>query len=362
MENEIRKLASDFAERILLPHWESLDEANGELLAVILKEAAHAGLFGFIIPEADGGSGLSLQECTLFLEEVSKACGSVGALLAAHIAGITPLLTNNTGHAYLRTITEAEQQGAPVLCVAAIREGASPEFLPSTISTTIKCTSDVYSVTGYKSNVLGAEAARAFTVLARDPSDDSLCWVVVPREAKGVEIKPEASRLGLKLCPMNDVVFDTVEVPTDSIVERFQGKERLLDFHRRLDPALAAVSVGMAAESHDIALRYSMERYQGGKMICEHDVIQMLLADMEVSIRASRALAFGPDGGVLSSALAAETAEKTCLDAIQILGGYGYMEDYRIERILRDVKAFHAMLGVRARKMEFIRGEIEQRR
>lgn len=362
MENEIRKLAADFAERALLPHWESLDEANAELLAVILKEAAHAGLFGFIISETHGGSGLGMQECMIFLEEASKACAGFGALLAAHVAGITPLLTNNSGYVHLSKVTEIEQKGEPALFTAAIREEASPEFIPSTISTTIWRNNGVCSVTGSKSKVHGADAARAFTVLARDPSDNSLCWVVIPREAKGVEIKPEASRLGLKLCPMNDVVFDTVEVPTDNIVERFQGKERLLDFYRYIDPAVAAVSVGMAAEAYDTALRYSMERYQGGKMICEHDAIQMLLADMEVSIRASRALAFGPDGGILASVLAAETAEKTCLDAIQVLGGYGYMQDYRIERMLRDAKTFHAMVGARARKMEFIRGEIEQRR
>ena len=362
---EIRNLGVNFAKRVLQPRWDALDAADPALLDEILNEAAAAGLFGFAIPEAAGGSGLGGAEYAVLLEEISRACAGIGALLAAHFAGVAPLLLAADGekkNRFLSTVTQAEANGKPALFAAAIREDKSPEFIQEDLETVAVTNGGTCVVTGIKNKVPGAAAAACFTVLAKNRNDGTQCWVVVPREARGVEIRPEAPRLGLRICPVNDVVFREVEVPSENVIPIFPERERLLEFHCWVDPALAAVPIGMAIEAQETAMNYAIERYQGGKMICDHDAVRMMLSGMEMSVQASRALAREGKAGFLASAFAAEAAEEVCLDAVQVLGGYGYMKEYRIERILRDAKTYRALVGTRARRMESVRSTLEKGR
>jgi alkylation response protein AidB-like acyl-CoA dehydrogenase len=359
---EIRNLAIAFSKRVLLPRWDELDAAAPALLDEILQAAAAAGLFGFAIPEAAGGSGLGVAEYAVFLEEVSRACAGIGALLAAHFAGIAPLLLaaeGNKTNRLLSAVTRAEADGKPAVFAAAIRERQSPEFIQEDLETGADPNGETCVVAGVKTRVPGGAAAAFFTVLAKNPKDGSRCWVVVPLEARGVEVRPEAPRLGLRICPTNDVVFHGVEVPSENVISVFSQRERLLDYHRLVDPALASVPIGMSAEAHEAAMNYAAKRYQGGKMICDHDAVRMILADMEMLVHASRALTRDGKAGLLASAFAAEAAEEVCLHAVQVLGGYGYMKDYRIERILRDAKTYRALVGPRARRMESVRTTLE---
>lgn len=360
----MRRLGVDFAGSALRPRWDDLDGADADLLDEILKQASAAGILGFAVPESAGGSGLGAMEYGYFIEEVSRACGGVGALLCGHFAGIAPLLMSggDGAIAILSKISETEKKGMVSFFTAAVREGASPEFISEEIGTTIEKRGGGYVLKGMKTGVIGGSVAAYFNVLARDAADGTLCWVVVPRDGKGVEVRAGGEKIGLKICPVNHVAFSDVDVPEGNIVSRFTDRHRLSDFHRFVDRAYAAAAIGMAAEACEAALKYSMERYQGGKMICDHDAIRMMLAEMEVGLRAAKGMAYGPDAGYLASAFAAEAAEKICLDAVQTCGGYGYMKDYRVERILRDAKSFRAIVDSRARRMEFIRDEIEKLR
>lgn len=362
---EIRNLGVNFSKSALRPRWDALDAASPAVLGEILQEAAGAGLFGFAIPEAAGGSGLGVAEYAVLLEEVSRACAGIGTLLAAHFTGIAPLLICADGEKKIRllsTVTQAEADGKPALFAAAIRERRTPEFIQEDLETVVDQEGGICAVTGAKTKVPGAAAAACFMVLAKHQKDGAQCWVMIPREATGVEVHPEAPRLGLRICPINDVTFHGVEVPPENVIAVFPQRGPLLDFHCLVDPVLAAVPVGMSAEAQEAAVNYAKERYQGGKMISDHDAVRMMLSGMEMSIRASRALARDGDAGFLASAFAAEAAEEVCLDAIQVHGGYGYMNEYRIERILRDAKTYRALVGTRARRMESIRNLVERER
>jgi acyl-CoA dehydrogenase len=362
MENEIKKLGTDFSESALRPKWEALDATDASLREEILKQAAAAGIFGFMIPDLRGGSGLGAAEFGVFIGEVAKASGGAAMLLAAHLAGIAPLLLsgNDNAGAFFSEITRAEASEQPLLFAAALRENAAPEFISGQIDTTISRENGGCVVNGVKTRVAGAGAAAYFSVLARDTENGSLCWVVVPRGAIGVEVRTETARLGLKICPVNDVSFIKVEVPAENVVMTFSEEDRLRDLYQFTDPVFAAIATGMAAEARDIAINYSLSRYQGGKMICGHDVIRNMLAEMDMKLCACRALAGSGESGILASAFAAEAAEAICLDAVQVLGGYGYMKDYRVERILRDAKSFRAMINPRARLLHHACVEIEK--
>jgi acyl-CoA dehydrogenase len=308
---------------------------------------------------------LGVAEYAVFLEEISRACAGIGALLAAHFAGIAPLLLADEGdrrNRLLSTVTQAEANGKPALFAAAIREGKSPEFIQEDLQTGVDLTRGACVITGTKTGVPGGAVAACFAVLAKNRKDDTSCWVMVPRETPGVELRPEALRLGLRICPMNDVVFHGVDVPPENVIAVLSQREQLLDLHRLVDPALASVPIGMSVEAQEAATGYATTRYQGGKMICDHDAIRMMLAGMEMRIHASRAMVFEGKSGFLASAFAAEAAEEVCIDAVQVLGGYGYMKDYRIERILRDAKTYRALVGCRARRIESARISVERRR
>lgn len=360
MNEEIRKLGNDFSRAAMAPEWERLDSRAPELMAAILSQAAAAGIFEFAVPESAGGAGLGPAEFSVFIEETARACPAAAAVFAFHFAGIAPLVLaqNESAARILSQIAAAEAQGKPALFVPAIREIGFRDLIPERVQTTIETGESGVMLRGAKTRVPAGESAEYLTVLARDNMNDSLAWVAVPSKAKGVSIEPAPNLLGLKLCAFNDVEFDGVEVPPGNII-REASPEKLLEYRRYIDPVLAAVAIGAAAQARSVAIKYTIDRYQGGKMISEHDVIRDMLLGMELKIRAARALAYGPDADALGAAFAAAAAEQVCLDAVQVLGGYGYMEDYRIERYLRDVKTWASALDSRAQGMRFIAAEME---
>lgn len=361
MENEMRKLGADFSKDALWPRWKLLDGTDSAVREAVLERAEAAGIPGFAIPGELGGSGLGAADYCAFLEEVSRASGGAGALLAAHFAGLAPLLLSGNDCASGPLRAAAGSQGAPRIFALAIKEHpADPDLIPDRVDTYAENTARGVVVTGMKTRVAGAGVSAYFTVLAAN--GDGLCWVVAPRDAPGVEVMPETARMGLKFCPVNDVRFDRVEVASENVTKIFDGPVPLLEYYRFIDPVFASVAIGIAAQARDMAVAYALQRRQGGKMICDHDLVRLMLADMDARIAASRALAYGGRSGLLGFALAAECAEQVCLDAVQVHGGYGYMKDYRAERLLRDAKTLQATAAPRARRLEHINREIQTMR
>lgn len=361
MNDEIRNLGKNFSEAELLPHWEVLDRDDPVLLGGILKKAAANGVFSFLIAEKLGGSGLCVADYCVFIEEVSRGSAAAAAAFAAHLNGIAPmlLLSDNTIAAdFLSEIASSDANSEPSLFAPVFYEENAGELFPRDVNTTFALRGDSLILSGSKSNVPCAAAASFFTVLAKSEAAGGNSIIVIPSKTPGVEVAQAGDRLGLRFCPSNGVTFNKVEIHPANIILDNADEAFLRNCLEYIDPVFAAVSIGVAAEARAAAIKYSLDRYQGGKMICDHDSVRSLLTGMEILLRASRSFAYGPDAGFLSSAFAAEAAEQICLEAIQILGGYGYMRDYKIERMLRDVKTIRSAAMSRARGMEYVRDEI----
>lgn len=359
MSGEIKKAGADFAKNELRPHWDRLDAEDAAPLNDILDAAAANGVFSFVLDEELGGSGFPVAEYAVFVEEISRACAGIGCLFATHLAGMTPLILagdRERANRFLREAPEAEQRGKP--CVFALAVGETPQAAPNAddVATALREEDGAFILSGAKYSVMGAGAAAYLTALARR-GDGSLAWVVVPADAPGVKIGARKRLSGLRICPVNDVALDGVKVPAENVFPVEGGDAGVTRCYEFFDAPLGAVALGAAMEARDTALKYSLQRYQGGAMICEHDAVRLPLADMDVSIRAAGALLAA--GGLAGPALAAQTAETVCLNAIQTLGGYGYMSDYRVERMLRDVKTLQAFINPRARKTILIKRAIE---
>jgi len=399
MEEQIRKLAEDFAEGELRKRWEGLDYKNPDLLKDILKESANIGIFSFLIDEEIGGSGFNLRDYCIFLEKISEACAGIGAVFVSHLMGITPILLlkdTEKRDRFLSIITESEKEGNPIIFTLAIYEEKFSKLIPDNIQTIIKPKNKNYILSGNKINVLCAEIASYFTLLTKlensEPiilhkntkgnendgikgfSGDKFVLLTIPSNSKGIEIKEEKDRMGLKVCPINDIYFHNVEIPQENILDEDIGLSDLLNYHKFFDAPLGAIAIGMAEEGWNIALKYTTERYQGGKIICEHDAIKMMLSDMALSIEAAKNFVYPVrketppslsngvynSSNIISSAYAVDIAERVCIDAIQLLGGYGYMKDFKIEQILRDAKTYQAIINPMSRKMEYINCEVKK--
>ena len=353
LEKQIRETGADFAARELLPHGDRLDDESPDIVAALLARAAENGVFGMTLPEDLGGAGFSTAGFTVFVEEVARGCAAAATLFAAHLAGIMPALLSpeqDRAQNLLRPVCEAEQQGrAHLFALAGDRHGDRVE---------LSGRDGKHFLNGRAACVPGARVAACITAPAvRDQG--GTVWVFVPADAPGVRLTPRPPGTGLKLCPLDDVDFDNVEITEENVLPISPRENGPAVCREACDPALASVALGPAREAYHIALKYSTERWQGGKMICEHEAVRGLMADMAQSILAMEGMIAAARGG-LCAAFAAPAAEKICLDAIQVLGGYGYMKDYRVEGLLRDVKTLTSLVDPHTRRMEHIQARIKK--
>lgn len=359
MEGQIRKLGRKFAEQELRKRWEELDSRNPNLLKGILKKSKDIGIFSFLLsPEIDSTES-NLKNYSIFLEEISRGCAGIGVVFVFHLMGITPIYMKR--NKFLFSITQSEKENNPSIFTLAIYEEKFSKLIPDNIQTIVKPRDGNYIISGNKINVLGAEIASYFTLLARLENSEKFALLIVPSNSEGIEIKEGKNMMGLKICPVNDIYFNNVEISQENILDEDIKPSDLLNYYQFFDSSLAVVSLGIAEESYNIALKYTTERYQGGKIICEHDAVKMMLAEMALYIEIVKNLVYNNvSKSILTSAFASEVAEKVCISAIQLLGGYGYMKDFKLERLLRDAKTYQAIINPRLRKMEYIEDKIRK--
>jgi len=361
MEKQLRKLGTDFAKAELSDRHEELDRRDTALLDSILSAACENGFFSFLLPESAGGSGLAATDQNFLIEEIAKESGSVASVLAAHTLGVAPMLLNRDSLrviSLMAGITEAESAGKTAVFTLAAGEDRCGFDDPESWKTSARFERGGCTLSGRKTNVLCAEVARRIVTAARRTDGSGFAIVAVPTDIEGMTIKEPRARMGLGLCPVNNVVMEEVRVPEENVIEEVVAPDRIRDYYHFAGPAIGAVATGMAQRAYAIAMKYSTERYQGGKIICEHDAIRLLLANMKFALSAAGSMIRDPFAGMPAAAFAVEAAERICLDAIQVLGGYGYMKDFAIERILRDAKTLKSLFEPAAWKLDCIKEEI----
>lgn len=356
-----------FITRELETRREILDRRDDRALAEIISAAGTAGLLHAPVPPEHGGSGLGPDLLVYLLEKLASSCPALAALMASHFSGLSALLSRQpdaekNGE---RIKALAGDQRSPGLISLAIWEDPQPtdfhSFLGS-IQTRMHLSGSGHFVTGRKTGLFSSPHIPFLFVLARD-DQNQLRWALVGSGSNGVSSR-NIPAMGLRLCPFSDLDLAEITVLSSLPTERSIFTSLMDGFH-------AAVGVGIARGALDRALKYILERYQGGGMICDHDAVRNIVADRTISIEAARSLAYrsvstedtrGTSGGADpgAAAFAAELAPEVALDAIQLLGGYGYMEDYQIERFLRDAKTFETLVvRARARKSWYAETVIE---
>ena len=348
-QESLRDLARKFARTEMAPKAAECDR-SGRFPEEVYRKAWELGLMNLNVPPEYGGSGLGLLDQCIIVEELAYACGGMTTSIIANCLALEPLLLGGTEAQKKEWLTPfcAEYR----LASFALTEPASGSDA-LTMATRARREGDEYVLDGEKSFISNGPHASLFTVFATlDPklrSKGSVAFIV-PGDAPGLTRGKEEEKMGHRASSTSTIHFEGVRVPVANRLgeegEGFSLAMRTLDQTRT---PIGALATGIAQAALDHAARYSLSRHTFGKPIGEHQAIQIKLANMAQAVSASRLLTWhsawtidqGKRGTLESSiakCYASDSALRVADEALQIFGGYGYMKDYPVEKLLRDAK------------------------
>ncbi len=346
----VRDMARAFAKEELAPHGEAWEKA-GEFPAEVLSEMAKLGFFGMTVPEEWGGAGVDYVSYALALMEIAAGNGALSTVMSVNNAPVCAALLKNGSEAqkeeFLIPLAKGEMIGA--FCLTESQAGSDAGMLKCRA----KRTNAGYVLNGAKQFITSgkiAGAALVFAVTDPDAGKKGISAFIVRTDTPGYTVAKTEDKLGQKASDTCAILFDDMEVPADALIGREgEGYKVALANLEAGRIGIAAQSVGMARAALDYAIEYAKEREAFGKPIIGHQAVGFRLADMATKLEAARLLVLQAatfrDAGepclkeaCMAKLFASETAEEVCSAAIQTLGGYGYLSDYPVERIYRDVR------------------------
>src|SRR3954469_3808798 len=355
-QRALRDLAHEFAEKEIRPKAAEYDEHQTHPADVIAK-AHEVGLMNPHVPEELGGAGLGGMEGALIGEELCWGCSGIATSIIANILGALPLLIAGTEEQRREWLSALLDE--PILCSFALTEPDAGSDV-SGIQTTALRHGDEYVVNGSKMFITNAGQASWVIVFAstdKSAGHRGLSAFIVPTAVEGVVVEKHLDKMGQRSTDTSALAFQDVKVPAANRLgeegEGFKIAMRTLDFTR---PGTAVGAVGVARAAFEYAAQYSKERVQFGMPIAMNQGINFLIADMATKIEAARLLCWQAawliDEGqraTLQSSYAKRFAADTCMevttDAVQVFGGYGYMKEYPVEKLMRDAKLFQIYEG-----------------
>ena len=353
-ENEsvsmVRQMVRDFAEKHIRPDMMVWDEAQ-TFPVEVFKGLGKLGLMGVLVPENYGGSGFGYYEYAAAIEELAKVCGSIGLSMAAHNSLCT-------GHIMQFGNDEQKQRWLPKLATAEwIGAWGLTEANTGSDALRMKCVAkkegNEWVLNGAKNWITHGISGDIAVVLARtgDLLDShGITAFVVERGTPGFSGGKKENKLGMRASETAEMIFEDCRIPEENILgnvgDGFIQAMKVLDGGRI---SIAALSLGIAKGAYEAALKYSKEREQFGQPISNFQAIAFKLADMATKIEAARLMiwkaAYLKDQGknfvkaaAMAKLFASQIAQEVTTEAVQIHGGYGYVKEYHVERLMRDAK------------------------
>jgi len=346
----LRTTARRVATQLIAPRAAEID-ANGEFPWDIIDLLGKQGLLALLLPEAYGGMDGDVTSFCLVIEEIAKVCGTSSLLVLVQGVGTMPIMiagSDDQKEKYFDLIASKNALTAFTL--------TEPEAGSDAASLNTKAVSqgDHYTLNGRKCFITNGGVADIYSTFVRTDSEKGskgISAIVVEKGTVGLSSGNPEDKMGMRGSNTTDVIFEDCMVPKGNLLgaegEGWEIAMKTLDMSR---PAVGAQAVGIAKGALDIAVNYANERHQFGRPIAKFQAIRMILADMATQIEAARSLVYRTaalidskeaDTDMLSAMakyFAADVAMKVTTDAVQVLGGYGYMRDYKVERMMRDAK------------------------
>ncbi|MFC1478225.1 acyl-CoA dehydrogenase family protein [Candidatus Margulisiibacteriota bacterium] len=366
----IKDLARKVTEEKIIPVRAELDEKE-EFPAEILKVMAQSDLMGLYIPEEYGGFGGGVFEFCLATEEFSKGCIGVSVSFAANALGSAPILIGGSEEQkkkYLPDIAAGKKWVAFGLTEPNAGSDAGG------IQTTAVLDGNEYVLNGTKQWITNGGEADIYSIVAmtnKSKGSRGASMFIVEKDTPGFSFGKKEKKMGIRCSATRELIFDNCRIPKDNLIGK-EGMGFLLTM-KNLDksrPGIAAQGVGLAQGAIDYAIQYSRERHQFGKPIISIQAIQFMLADMATKTEAARSLLYDVartiDSGVkdyskesaMCKLFATDTAMDVTVDAVQVVGGYGYMRDYPVEKMMRDAKILQIYEGTNQIQRGVIGGQL----
>ncbi|MFH1625053.1 MAG: acyl-CoA dehydrogenase family protein [Pseudomonadota bacterium] len=353
----IKELARQIADEKIMPVRAELDEKE-EFPWEIIKILADSDLLGLCYPEEYGGLGGGTFENCLAVEEVSRACIGVSVCYAGSGLGAYPILlfgSEEQKKKYIPDMARGKRLAAFGLTEANAGSDASG------IQTTAVSDGREYVINGTKQWITGGGEAEIYTVIVmtdKTRGSRGASALIVEKGTPGFTFGKREKKMGIRASATTELIFSNCRVPKENLIGRegmgFIIAMRVLD---RTRPGIGAQAIGLCQGALDTAVNYARERRQFGKPIIAFQAVQHILADMATQTEAARALVYSAcrfiDSGAkdiskvsaMAKVFSSDVAMKVAVDAVQVLGGYGYMRDYPVEKMMRDAKILQIYEG-----------------
>jgi acyl-CoA dehydrogenase len=351
----IQQLARDFSRNEIAPVAEHYDKTH-EYAWPVIRKAQELGLTTIPIPEEYGGLGLSLFEEVIVAEELAWGCSGMSTAIGVNGLAVLPILI--AGNEHQKKEYGGRMADGQLAAYCATEPEAGSDL--AGIKTTANKSGDHYILNGNKTFITGGTVANFYTVFAyTDPDQryNGMSCFIVDRDWEGVSTGKPFEKMGQNASDTAEVIFEDVKVPAACrLGEEGQGFMIAMQVFDRSRPGTAAGAVGVAQRALDESINYAKARTTWGSPLWQHQTIGHMIADMAIEVEAARLLvwksAWSVDAGernttaaAFAKAFAADTAMKITTDAVQVFGGYGYMSEYPVEKLMRDVKIFQIYEG-----------------
>lgn len=317
----------------------------------ILELLSQYGYIGANMPEEYGGAGLDLLSFCTIVEEISRVCTSSSQVVVVQELGALPIMIGGSDELKQRYLPDLAT-GKKIAGYALTEPDAGSDV--QSLSTQAIRDGDHYILNGTKMFISNGGVAHVYSVFAQ--TEEGITAFVVDSDTPGFEIGKLEDKMGIKGSPTAQIYLEDCRVPVENrIGEEGEGWLIAMKTFDKSRPTVAAQALGIAQGAYDVALEYVKEREQFGRSISSFQAVQFMLADMAIQIEAARGLVYRAASKVndltatgknpeltkassMAKTFASDTAMQVTTDAVQLLGGYGYIQDYSVERMMRDAK------------------------
>jgi alkylation response protein AidB-like acyl-CoA dehydrogenase len=358
-QRQMRDLAHRFAEKEIRPIAAEYDESE-EVPWEVVKKATEAGFFSYYIPKKFGGAGTTDKITqALVNEELAWGCAGVRSIIGATALAATPIILAGSEDQKFTYLSELSYDRKTTLGAFALTEPSAGSDAASLASEAYRDGS-VYIVNGYKHFISNAGIADIYVIFATvdiSRGHRGITAFIVEKDTPGLVIGKKEKKMGIRASQTATIAFEDMRVPVaNRLGEEGEGFPLAMKTFEITRTHIAAASVGVARAAYEYARQYAQERVQFGKPIIQHQAVAFMLADMATQIDAARLLTWRAahlaNQGIsctkeasMAKMYAADVAMKVTTDAVQILGGYGFIRDYPVEKWMRDAKIMQIYEG-----------------
>jgi acyl-CoA dehydrogenase len=348
-QEALRDLVREFAQREIAPRAPELDREQRHSTEIVEKYF-EIGFLHYAVPEAHGGAGLGTLDGCLVQEELGAACGGVASVLGGNTLGLTPLILGGSDE-LLAELLPPHASGPNLAAFCLTEPGAGSDA--GGMRSIARREGEEYVINGSKTFITNGGVAALYSVFAMEDADRGsrgISAFMVPSDAPGILIGKKEDKMGQRTADTREVIFEDVRVPARfRLGEGFDGFKLAMMTLDESRATVGAAAVGIARAAMEAAAKYAGERVQFGRPIADYEGIQFMLADMAMKVEAARFLcwhaAWLRDKGerntkesAMAKCFAGDMAMEVTTSAVQVLGGYGYMKDYPVEKYMRDAK------------------------